>query len=79
MAFEDERVEYPEQLARWVSETRPGTTVKLVWVRDEVRREGTASLGEATDSLPSWALPASRPAAAPIAGGAAAGADTARR
>jgi S1-C subfamily serine protease len=78
VAFEDERVEYPEQLARWVSETRPGTAVKLVWVRDEVQRAGTASLGAAADSLPSWALPAPRSAATP-AGGVAVGADTARR
>lgn len=78
VAFEDDRVEYPEQLARWVSETRPGTAVRLVWVRNEVPHEGTASLGEATDSLPSWALPAARPATAPISGGAAAGADAAR-
>ena len=51
MAFENERVEYPEQLARWVTETRPGTTVDLVWVRGEVRRTGRASLAESPDSL----------------------------
>jgi S1-C subfamily serine protease len=51
VAFENERVEYPEQLARWVTETRPGTKVDLVWVRGEVRRTGRASLVESPDSL----------------------------
>ncbi len=90
VAFDDERVEYPEQLARWVSETRPGTAVRLVWVRDEVQREGTARLGESTDPVPWWALPRTEPRsgrgparagspAAPVAGGGAAGSDSARR
>jgi S1-C subfamily serine protease len=79
VAFDDVRFEYPEQLARWVSQTRPGTAVKLVWARDDLRREGTARLGEATDSLPSRALPAERPAVAPVSGGTAAGLDSARR
>jgi serine protease Do len=79
VAFESERVEYPEQLARWVSETRPGTAVRLVWVRGEVQRQGTASLGEAADSLPAWESPRARAAASPVAGDAAAAADSARR
>ena len=68
VAFEDERVEYPEQLARWVSESRPGTAVRLVWVRDEVRREALVKLGQAVDPLPAWALPGARlPGEAPAA------------
>jgi len=51
VAFENERVEFPEQLARWVTETPPGTTVELVWVHGEVRRNGRVSLGEAPDTL----------------------------
>lgn len=85
VGFDDERVEYPEQLARWVSETRPGTAVRLVWVRAETPREGTVRLGEATEPLPSWALPgggrrAAAPAApgAPLAGATAVG-DSTRR
>jgi serine protease Do len=79
VAFEGERVEYPEQLARWVAKTRPGAAVRLVWVRDEVRHEGTASLGEAADPLPAWALPGTSAASTPAVGAAAAAADTSRR
>jgi len=50
-------VEYPEELARWVTESRPGTPVRLVWVRDEVRHEGQTSLGQSPDLIPEWALP----------------------
>ena len=56
MAYERERVEYPEQLARWVSVTRPGATVDLVWVRDEVGHSGKALLGESPDPIPQWVL-----------------------
>ena len=51
VAFDDERVEYPEQLARWVTETPPGTAVELVWVHGEVRRNARVSLAEAPDSM----------------------------
>ena len=44
VAYERERVEYPEQLARWVAATRPGASVELVWVRDEVGHNGRAQL-----------------------------------
>jgi serine protease Do len=54
VAFNDERVEYPEQLARWVAVAGPGATVKLVWVRDELRREGRTKLDEAPSAIPSW-------------------------
>jgi S1-C subfamily serine protease len=56
VGFERERVEYPEQLARWVAETPPGTAVSLVWVHGDERRSGRVSLAESRDSLPSWAL-----------------------
>ncbi|TMQ72324.1 MAG: PDZ domain-containing protein [Candidatus Eisenbacteria bacterium] len=56
VAFEGERVEYPEQLARWVAATRPGAPVKLVWVRDEIGRTGRATLGESPDPIPQWVL-----------------------
>ncbi len=54
VAYERERVEYPEQLARWVAATRPGTSVELVWVRDEVGHTGRAALGDSPDPLPQW-------------------------
>ena len=54
VAYERERVEYPEQLARWVAATRPATTVELVWVRDEVGHNGRAVLGRSPDPLPDW-------------------------
>jgi serine protease Do len=56
VAYERERVEYPEQLARWVAATRPGASVELVWVRDEVGYNGRAQLREAPDPLPQWVL-----------------------
>jgi serine protease Do len=55
VGFEGDRVEYPEQLARWVAATPPGTSVDLVWVRNEIRREGHVSLSESPDSVPEWA------------------------
>jgi S1-C subfamily serine protease len=54
VAYERERVEYPEQLARWVAATRPATTVDLVWARDEVMHTGRAVLGQSPDPLPEW-------------------------
>jgi len=56
VGFERERVEYPEQLARWVAESPPGTAVTLVWVHGDERRSGRVSLAESRDSLPAWAL-----------------------
>jgi len=56
VAYEKERVEYPEQLARWVAATRPGATVELVWVRDEVGHTSRTALGESPDPLPLWVL-----------------------
>ncbi len=73
VGFESERVEYPEQLARWVAETPPGTVVALVWVHGDERRSGRVSLVEARDSLPAWALGGLRwapvPSPAPATGG----------
>ena len=54
VAYERERVEYPEQLARWVAATRPATTVDLVWARDEVMHTARAVLGQSPDPLPDW-------------------------
>jgi S1-C subfamily serine protease len=56
VAFERERVEYPEQLARWVAATRPGAAVELVWVRDEIGHTSRATLGESPDPVPLWVL-----------------------
>jgi serine protease Do len=61
VAFDGERVEYPEQLARWVAATRPGVSVGLVWVRDELRRAGSVTLSEAPAPLPSWAVESGGP------------------
>jgi C-terminal processing protease CtpA/Prc len=56
VAFERNRVEYPEQLARWVAATRPGETVDLVWVHDELQRTGKVALSESNERLPLWAV-----------------------
>jgi len=55
VAFEDQRVEYPEQLARWVAASRPGSTVHLVWARDQVQMTGHVALGQSPESVPAWA------------------------
>jgi serine protease Do len=54
VAFDGEKVEYSEQLARWVAVAGPGVDVKLVWVRDELGREGRVRLDEAPSAIPSW-------------------------
>ena len=54
VAFNGERVEYPEQLARWVAVAGPGAVVSLVWVRDEIKQEGRARLDEAPSAIPAW-------------------------
>lgn len=54
VAFNRERVEYSEQLARWVAAAGPGAEVTVVWVRDEIRHEGRTRLDEAPSAIPSW-------------------------
>lgn len=54
VAFRGERVEYPEQLARWVSATRPGERVEIVWAREENQMSGTARLTASPDAVPNW-------------------------
>jgi serine protease Do len=56
VAFEGERVEYPEQLARWVAASRPGSAIALVWVRNDDEMSGRATLAESPTSMPEWAL-----------------------
>ena len=64
VAFEGTRVEYPEQLARWVAGTRPGTSVDVVWVHDELQRTGRVLLSESREALPPWAVTESGPGSA---------------
>jgi serine protease Do len=54
VAFDGERVEYPEQLARWVAVAGAGAEVSLVWVRDEIKKDGRTKLEEAPSAIPSW-------------------------
>jgi len=54
VAFDGERVETPEQLARWVLATPPGREVTLVWVRREVGYSGTVVLEESRERVPAW-------------------------
>jgi serine protease Do len=67
VAFEGERVEYSEQLARWVAATRPGTSVELVWVRGETPQNARLVVSRSPHETPPWALAvgAPRPAATP--------------
>ena len=56
VGFDGERVEYPEQLARWVAATRPGITVSLVWARSEIQQSSRVVLAESPAALPGWAI-----------------------
>lgn len=70
VAFEGERVEYPEQLARWVAATPPGTIVSVVWARNDMRHAGRVALGESPTPIPAWMMPtvgAAAPANAHVA------------
>jgi S1-C subfamily serine protease len=69
VAYDGERVEYPEQLARWVGATPPGTTVQLVWAHKDMRQEGRVRIDESPTTIPTWMRPDS--AAAGLAGPAA--------
>lgn len=55
VGFDLERVEYPAQLARWVSMSRPGTAVRITFVRDEERRVTNVRLTESPYAAPQWA------------------------
>jgi serine protease Do len=54
VAFDGERIETPEQLARWVLATPPQREVTLVWVRGENGHSGTVTLGESRERVPAW-------------------------
>jgi len=75
VAYEAERVEYSEQLARWVAATPPGTAVEMVWVRGETPHNARVVIGRSPHDTPPWALAvgAPRPAAAAAAPAATAG------
>jgi serine protease Do len=65
VAYDGERVETPEQLARWVLATPPGRKVTLVWVRREIGHTGTATLSESRERVPRWLAGAAVPADGP--------------
>jgi len=79
VAFDGERVEYPEQLGRWVAVAGPGVEVSLVWVRDEIKQEGRTRLDEAASAIPSWMRVDSSPSTGSGPGGPAAEAARDRR
>jgi len=54
VAFDRERVEYPEQLARWVAASPPGAITEMVWVRDEIQHVAKVTLGESPQAVPQW-------------------------
>jgi len=56
VGFDRERVEYPEQLARWISASPPGTNVDLVWARNDLQMTGRVALSESPDVEPVWAV-----------------------
>jgi len=66
VGFNGDRVEYADHIARWVSSTPPGSAIRLVWVRNDIRYEARITLGTSPDEAPQWvATPddASRPPA----------------
>ncbi|MBI3539519.1 MAG: trypsin-like peptidase domain-containing protein [Candidatus Eisenbacteria bacterium] len=54
VAFADERVETPEQLARWVLATPPGRTMTLVWVRRDTEHHAQITLAASPERVPQW-------------------------
>ena len=54
VAYDGERVETPEQLARWVLATPPGRQVTLVWARRDIGHTGTVVLRESRERVPQW-------------------------
>jgi serine protease Do len=54
VGFDWDRVEYPTQLARWVTVTRPGARVSLKWVRGDTLVSGKVALTESPHSTPQW-------------------------
>jgi len=54
VAYDGERVETPEQLARWVLATPPGRRVTLVWARHDIGYSGHVVLRESSDRVPQW-------------------------
>jgi S1-C subfamily serine protease len=54
VAYDGERVETPEQLARWVLATPPGRAVTLVWVRRDTEHNGAVVLKESPERVPQW-------------------------
>lgn len=54
VGYGEERVEYPAQLARWVSTSKPGTTMRMVWVRDELQHGERVTLTESPYAAPQW-------------------------
>ncbi len=65
VAYQGERVEYAQQLARWVAATTPGTSVDLVWVRGESPQNARVEIGRSPHETPPWALGIDAPRAAP--------------
>jgi serine protease Do len=55
VAFEDQRIERPEQLARWVAASQPGSSAHLVWARDQVQMSGRVVFGQSPEPVPAWA------------------------
>ena len=54
VAFDGVPVEYPAQLARWVAASPPGSTVQLVWARNEYQQQGSVALVESPSAQPGW-------------------------
>lgn len=52
VGFDRERVEYADQLARWVVGSAPGTSIDLVWVRGEIRHSARIVLERAPEAMP---------------------------
>lgn len=71
VAFEGERVENPEQLARWVAASPPGSSVALVWVRDEIQQQGRVVLSASPTTRPEWIEPRPLAEARPAGGSGA--------
>ncbi len=56
VGFDGERVEYADQIARWVATAAPGTAVEIVYVRGQTPHTGRVTLTDSPNAAPVWAM-----------------------
>jgi serine protease Do len=54
VGFDGERVEYADQIARWVATAAPGTEVEIVYARGQTPHSGKVTLTDSPNAAPVW-------------------------